>query len=195
MADAAGVLDALGVARAHVVGMSMGGALAQLLALRAPARLITLTLMSTSGGPGDPDLPMGSVEPVPDPDWSSRASVLDYQVASQRTVASRTRPFDDAAVRAVASAAFDRTASPESADKNHHAAEGDGESWRSRLPEITVPTLVLHGTEDPMFPLAHGAALAREVAHGRLVPLPHTGHEFPRENWPLVLRELVAHIG
>lgn len=193
VADAAGVLDALGVAGAHVVGLSMGGALAQLLALRAPARVRTLTLMSTSGGAGDPDLPMGSVEPLAEPDWTSRDSVVEYQVASQRGMASRTRPFDDAAVRAVVGVAFDRTTSPESAEKNHYATEGGGESWRPRLPEIAVPTLVLHGTEDPLFPLAHGEALAREIPGARLVPLPDTGHEFPRENWPLVLRELGAH--
>ena len=86
-----------------------------------------------------------------------------------------------------------RTISPESADKNHHAAEGGEGSWRSKLADITAPTLVLHGTDDPMFLPIHGEALAREIPNARLVLLPQTGHEFPRENWPLVLRELIAH--
>ena len=192
-ADAAGVLDALGVGRAHVVGISMGGAIAQLLALGEPALLRTLTLMSTSGGAGDADLPMGRIEWLAEPDWTDRAAVIDYQVASQRLVTSPTRPFDEAAVREVVTIAYDRTTSPESAAKNHYATKGGEGSWRSRLPEITVPTLVLHGTEDPMFPLIHGEALAREIPDARLVPLPHTGHEFPLENWPLVLDELVKH--
>lgn len=191
--DAMGVLDALGVARAHLVGLSMGGALAQLLAIESPQRVRTLTLMSTSGGAGDPDQPMGRVEPVAEPDWNDRAAVVAYLVASHRVLASPARPFDEAAVRAVVEIAVDRTTSAESADKNHHATRGGGGSWRAKLADITAPTLVLHGTDDPMFPLSHGEALAREIPNARLVALPRTGHEFPRENWPLVLRELIAH--
>jgi pimeloyl-ACP methyl ester carboxylesterase len=132
---------------------------------------------------------MGEVPSPPEPEWTDRAAVIDYQVASQRAVASPSRPFDEAAVRAVVTPAFDRTPSPEPAEKNHYATEGaEGEPAA-----ITAPTLVPHGTEDPMFPLAHGEALAREIPGARLVALAHTGHEFPRENWPLVPRELIAH--
>ncbi len=192
--DPLAVLDALSVRRAHVVGISMGGALAQLLALDHPDRLLTLTLISTSGGPGDPDLPpMGGVSPPPEPDWSDRAAVIEYQVESQRLFASPTRPYDAAAVREVVARAFDRTVAPESAEKNHHLAEGGAGPWRPRLPTLTVPTLVLHGTEDPLFPLPHGEALAREIPKARLVPLPATGHELTRAEWPLVLRELTKH--
>ena len=191
--DAAGVLDALGVARAHVVGMSAGGAMAQLLVISAPARVRTLTLISTSGGVGDEDLPAGSYEPVPEPDWADREAVVEYLVASQRVAAARSRSFDDAAVREVARVATARTTSPESAAKNHYATEGGTESWRPKLAAITAPTLVLHGDEDPLFPLPHGEALAREIPAARLVVLARTGHELPRENWPVVLRELIAH--
>jgi pimeloyl-ACP methyl ester carboxylesterase len=191
--DATGVLDALGIERAHVVGISAGGAIAQLLAIAAPARLRTLTLISTSGGAGDEDLPMGEYETVPEPDWADREAVVEYLVASQRVAAARGRPFDDEAVREVARIATARTPSPESAAKNHYAAEGGEGSWRSKLATITAPTLVLHGDEDPLFPLPHGEALAREIPGARLVVLARTGHEFPRENWPAVLRELVAH--
>jgi pimeloyl-ACP methyl ester carboxylesterase len=191
--DATGVLDALGIERAHVVGISMGGALAQLVAISAPARVRTLTLISTSGGAGDEDLPMGDFESVPEPDWTDREAVVEYLVASQRVAAARSRPFDEAAVREVARIATARTPSPESAAKNHYATEGGSESWRPKLAAIEAPALVLHGDEDPLFPLAHGEALAREIPDARLVVLARTGHEFPRENWPVVLRELIAH--
>ncbi|WP_143229414.1 alpha/beta fold hydrolase [Actinophytocola xanthii] len=191
--DLPALLTALGVDTAHVVGISMGGVIAQYLALAHPARVRTLTLISTTGGPGDEDLPpLGDLGSPPEPDWSDRSAVLAYQVENLRRYASPTRPFDESGARAMLAVALDRTTSPESAAKNHHRAEG-GEPWRARLGEITAPTLVLHGTEDPLFPLGHGAALAREIPNARLVPLPGVGHELTRAEWPVVLREVVAH--
>jgi pimeloyl-ACP methyl ester carboxylesterase len=193
--DAVAVLDEVGVAAAHVVGISMGGALAQLVTLDHPTRVLSLTAMSTSAGAGDDDLP--SMSPalaeafaaLPEPDWTDDEAVVAYLVASQRVVA--TEPFDEAEIHAIATVAVARTKNNESSQKNHHATEGS-RSWRHRLGEITVPTLVIHGADDPLFPLPHGEALAREIPGARLVVLPHTGHEFPRRNWPLVIPEILA---
>jgi pimeloyl-ACP methyl ester carboxylesterase len=194
LADAMGVLSALEVERAHLVGISMGGAMAQLLVLDHPERVLTLTLISTTAGPGDPDLPrMGGFEPPAEPDWADREAVIEYHLASLRQFASPSRPFDEEAMRAVVTIAHDRTTSPESAARNHHLTEGGGGPWRARLPSITAPTLVVHGTEDPMFPLPHGEAMAREIPNARLVPLPGVGHELTRAEWPVLLRELIAH--
>lgn len=192
VADAVGVLAALEVPRAHVVGISMGGAIAQLLALDHPERVSTLTLIATTAGAGDPDLPPGRFAEPAEPDWTDREAVIEYHVAWQRQAASRSRPFDEAAVREVAATAHDRTTSAESAARNHHHTEGGG-PWRHRLPAITAPALVLHGTEDPLFPLPHGEALAREIPNARLVALPGAGHELARVDLPVVLRELIAH--
>lgn len=195
VSDPVGVLDAFGLAKAHIVGLSMGGGIAQELVLGWPERVITLTLMSATAGFGDPDLP--GVDPrlhvsMPEPDWADRAAVIEHLVADQRLYASTNRPFDDAAAREVATVVVDRSRNMESSARNHHAAPGDGGSWRHRLPEITAPTLVMHGTDDPLFPLPHGVALAREIPNARFVELPATGHEFPRENWSVVVRELLA---
>lgn len=192
--DAIAVLDQLGVGAAHVMGLSMGGALAQELALDHPARVLSLTLVSTTAGAGDDDLPgmtpeaTAAFRELPEPDWADDAAVVEYLVAGQR--ASAAGPFDEAEVRAVARIAVARTENNESSQKNHLAADGGG-SWRHRLGEITVPTLVLHGDSDPLFPLPHGEALAREIPGARLVVLPRTGHEFPRRNWPLVVEEVL----
>jgi pimeloyl-ACP methyl ester carboxylesterase len=75
---------------------------------------------------------------------------------------------------------------------NHFVLVG-GESQRDRLGEIRVSTLVLHGTEDPLFPIGHGRALAREIPGARLVPLEQTGHEVPRETWDVVVPAILEH--
>ena len=191
--DAVAVLDEVGVAAAHVVGISMGGALAQLLTLDHPTRVLSLTAISTTAGAGDEDLPgmspaLAGTTP-PEPDWHDDEAVIDYLVAGQRALA--TEPFDEAEIRAIAAVAVARTKNNESSQKNHYATEGS-RSWRHRLGEITVPTLVIHGDQDPLFPLPHGEALAREIPGARLLVLPRTGHEFPRRNWPLVVPEILA---
>jgi len=193
--DAVAVLDEVGVAAAHVVGISMGGALAQLVTLDHPTRVLSLTAMSTSAGAGDDDLPGMSpalaeaFAALPEPDWADDEAVVAYLVASQRVVA--TEPFNEAEIHAIATVAVARTKNNESSQKNHHATEGS-RSWRHRLGEITVPALVIHGADDPLFQLPHGEALAREIPGARLVVLPHTGHEFPRRDWPLVIPEILA---
>jgi pimeloyl-ACP methyl ester carboxylesterase len=101
-------------------------------------------------------------------------------------------PFAEAEIREIATIAVSRTANHASSQKNHFAAPDDGRPVRHRLPEITVPTLVLHGDSDPLLPLPHGEALAREIPGARLVVLPNTGHEFPSRNWPLVAKEVLA---
>jgi pimeloyl-ACP methyl ester carboxylesterase len=198
VADSAGVLDAHGVSSAHLVGMSMGGGIAQRLALDYPDRVLTLTLISTSPGSG-PDLPGMSdelrayfAEPPPPPDWSDRDAVIDYLVADERVYAARSRPFDEAARRELAGRNFDRSIDLAASMTNHFLLEG-GESWRERLGEIRAPTLVFHGSEDPLFPIAHGRALAREIPGARLVTLERTGHELPRATWDDVVPAILEH--
>jgi pimeloyl-ACP methyl ester carboxylesterase len=196
VADAVGVLDALGVDRAHVVGQSMGGAIAQLVALARPDRLASLTLLSTTAG-GD-DLPGMTDElgrhfgAMTEPDWTDRAAVVEYLVEDFRAYTG-SLPFDEDEIRATAGEDFDRTGDIAVALTNHGHIEDTGEPWRTRLGEIIAPTLVLHGTEDPLFPLPHGEMLAREIPDARLVALAGAGHELPRAVWDVVIPELVKH--
>lgn len=196
VADAVGVLDALGVDRAHVVGQSMGGAIAQLVALERPDRLASLTLVSTTAG-GD-DLPGTTAElgehyrVTAAPDWTDRAAVVEHLVEEFRALAG-SLPFDEDEIRATAGHDFDRTGDIAVALTNHGHVKVTGEPWRTRLGEITAPTLVLHGTEDPLFPLPHGEMLAREIPDARLVAMAGAGHELPRAVWDAVIPELVKH--
>lgn len=195
--DAVGVLDALRVARAHVVGISMGGGIAQHLALDHADRVASLTLIASS--PGGPDLPPMSDElrarfdePLPEPDWSDRQAVVDYLVEDSRPFAG-TLPFDEEEMRALAGRVFDRTVNLAATMTNHWILEG-GEPLRPRLGEISAPTLVLHGAEDPLFPSGHGEALAAEIPGARLLPLEGVGHEMPpRPVWDQVVAAILEH--
>ena len=197
--DALAVLDDLGVAAAHLVGISMGGAIAQVLTLDHPDRILSLTAIATSAAVGDDDVPgmrpevAAAFGELSEPDWTDDAAVVEYIVDGQRILSAP--PFDASGTRQVATIAVARTKNNESSQRNHHATTGGSGSWRHRLPEITVPTLVLHGDEDPLFPLPHGEALAREIPGARLEVLVHTGHEFPRRNWPVVIPLLLATSG
>jgi pimeloyl-ACP methyl ester carboxylesterase len=193
VADPIALLDVLGVGSAHMVGMSMGGALAQIMALDHGERVASLTLISTSpAGPGDDDLPpmtdagraaFGAME---EPDWSDRTAAIEYLTELSRALASPAHPFDEDGVRALFARAVDRTTNVESSMKNHHAAEGS-DRWRERLGEVAVPTLVIHGADDPVFPVGHGEALAREIPGAELLVLEGAGHELPRRDWDVVV--------
>jgi pimeloyl-ACP methyl ester carboxylesterase len=202
-ADVLALLDALGVARAHLVGLSMGGGIAQEIALDQPGRVASLTLLSTSpvgpGGPDRPDLPPPTPvmrahfsDPTPEPDWADRAAVIDYYVADLHHFAGGYG-VDEPRMRALVARAYDRTTDFAASATNHWILE-DGGAQRDRLGTITAPTLVLHGTDDPLFPLPHGEALAREIPGARFVALEKVGHEYPpAPTWDLVVGEILRH--
>lgn len=200
--DALGVLDALGIARAHLVGVSMGGGIAQELAIDHPERVATLTLIATSPvgrDPGKPPLPPMTpelaarfAEPASEPDWSDRAAVVDHIVERLRPF-SGSLGFDEPEARALVDRVVDRTTNIASSLKNHWLLE-EGDPPRGRLADVRIPTLVLHGTDDPLFPPAHGGALAEEIPGARLVLLEGMGHEVPpRPLWGTVVTEILEH--
>ena len=202
VADVVGLLDALEIERAHVVGMSMGGGIAQHLALVAPERVASLTLMATSAAvarsPEQPELPPPATtlsahfaDPPPRPDWSDRAAVIDYVVADQRAYEG-SLPLDAAALQALVARIVDRTRSIESSMSNHPPPEG--EPVQGSLGAIQAPTLVIHGTADPLFPIEHGEALAAEIPGARLLALEGMGHQVPPEPlWDVVVPSLLEH--
>jgi pimeloyl-ACP methyl ester carboxylesterase len=198
VADAAALIAVLGVGRAHVVGQSAGGALAQVLALDHRERVASLTLVATSPAGPDPDLPpmideaSAAFAAIAEPDWSDRAAVIEYLTEQWRASASRSRPFDAEGTRALSARVVERTANMESSMKNFYAAQGT-DRWRERLGQLDVPTLIVHGTEDPLFPLGHGEALAREIPGAELLTLEGAGHELARRDWDVVVPAILAH--
>lgn len=197
-ADAVGVLDAFGRRSAQLAGISMGGALAQQVALAHPDRVDALVLFSTS-----PAVPVGSELPamseelrawfaaeVPEPDWTERDAVIDYLTAYERQLEG-AEYFDEPHVRALAARIFDRTRDM-AASMTNHALAGEGDLARGPLGGITAPVLVVHGTADPMFPFGHAEALAREIPQAELLPLEGAGHQVPpRPCWPSVMTAML----
>jgi pimeloyl-ACP methyl ester carboxylesterase len=197
VADAVGVLDAYGIPAAHVVGVSAGGAFAQLLGLAFPKRVLSLVLISTSPAtPGERRLPPATEHyrrflATAEVDWSDRDSVVEYLVGYSQMLAGRERPFDEAAARELVRRDVERAHNI--AASENHAALREGEVPHAPLSSITVPTLVIHGTADPMFPLEHGQALVEEIPAARLLTLEGAGHGVDRADWETIVRAILGH--
>jgi pimeloyl-ACP methyl ester carboxylesterase len=203
-ADAVGILDAYDLQQAHLVGLSMGGQLAQVAAVHSPRRVASLTLIATSPEPRAPDLPptterlQAHFDTAVPPDWADRDAVIDYIVAQDRAYAAgwnadNWSADEQAVTRHRAAAVVDRTVSVEASHTNHYAMRGHTR-WRDQLPALYIPTLVIHGTHDPLFTIEHGATLAAEMPGASLLRLPGVGHELPYRSWDTAIPAIANHI-
>ncbi len=184
--DALGILDALGVARAHVVCRSMSGGLGLILGVDHPSRVATLTFVSTStGAEGLPPSTVEHLEPTGD-------HVADT-VAAVRAYAGGSPYFDEAATRDLARRDAER-ATDITTTSNHYAMRFDPPAGGD-FGDLRVPVLVVHGDMDPLLPLPHGAAVRDAIPGARLVVLPGAGHDLPPQLWDTFTRELLHHTG
>ena len=189
-ADALGVLDALGVKQAHVVGMSMGGMIAQRLALAAPNRVLSLTsVMSSSSAPG---LPQARPEVIAAlmrrPSGLDRQAVVDHYVRLFRVIGSPGFATPEAELRQRIAQSADRGFYPVGTLRQMLAVMADS-SRAAQLGQISAPTLVFHGHDDPLLPYACGEDTARRIPGARLVGVAGMGHDLPG---PVVDRLLAA---
>ena len=200
--DAVGLLDALSLGPAHLVGVSMGGAIAQVVALRRPDLVASLALVATThvGGIDGDTLPgveaqvaAAFADPPPDPDWTDREAVVAWFVQGEHAFAGPLG-VDLDAVTACAEAAFERSRDLAAAGNHWLAIGGEDDGPPLDVHDLRVPTLVVHGSHDPMFPLAHGQALAAAVPGARLLVVEGMGHQVPpRATWDEVLPALLDH--
>ncbi|TIS87395.1 alpha/beta hydrolase [Mesorhizobium sp.] len=196
--DAIRVLDGHGIGKAHVVGMSMGGMIAQLVALKYPSRVLSLTVISssplgidTSHLPGTTEAYMEHSAEGAKVDWSDRGQAIDFIVKDAQALTGSAHPFDEKRTRAFVERDYDRSGGFLSAT-NHFMLKG-GQDWNGHLHDLKTPLLVIHGTEDPIFPVEHGAALAETVSGGRLVRIDGGGHELHPDDWATIVPAIVAH--
>jgi pimeloyl-ACP methyl ester carboxylesterase len=182
--DSFGLLDELGIERAHVVGASMGGMIAQTMAIERPERMLSLTsIMSTTGErrAGMPKLRVWSILMRRAP--SEREAFQDYFVRMFRITGSPGFPQDEPRVRELAGATFDRAHNPAGTARQLAAIIASGDRTPA-LRRLRVPTTVIHGKDDPMIPFRGGVATARAIPDAELVAIPGMGHDLPREVWP-----------
>jgi pimeloyl-ACP methyl ester carboxylesterase len=197
LADAVGVLDAFDLPAAHLVGVSAGGAFAQLIALDHPDRVLSLVLISTSTATGGerglpaPTAEFGRFVSTATVEWADPGSVTEYLVDYSRVLAGGKRPFDEAPVRDLVRREIARARDIE-ALQNHDAIPA-GEQSNRPLSGITAPTLVIHGTADPMFPVEHGGALAAEIPGATLMRLEGAGHGVERADWEAIAGAILDH--
>jgi pimeloyl-ACP methyl ester carboxylesterase len=195
-ADALGVLDALGVQRAHVVGASLGGMIAQRAALAAPGRVLSLTsMMSSSGarflpGPSPQVLRVLFTKPAD----RSEEAILAYYLRLFRAIGSPGFPTADAQLRALILASLRRGGYHPAGGARQVAAMAADVSRAQELRRITAPTLVLHGADDPLVPLANGKDTAQRIPGARLVTVPGMGHDLPPGVVERLLDPLLSHL-
>ncbi|MGH3811425.1 MAG: alpha/beta fold hydrolase [Pseudonocardiaceae bacterium] len=184
--DAVGLLDALRLDRAQVVGASLGGMIAQTMAIMHPDRVRSLTsIMSTPGvgiGSATPAAQAAFAAPPP----ASRAEVVEWIVTILKIIGSPGYPMDEVWVREVAGQSYDRGFDPAGVDRQGLAIYASGDRTAA-LAGVTTPTLVVHGEADPLIQLPGGRATAAALPNAELLVLPGMGHDLPRGIWPTLV--------
>jgi pimeloyl-ACP methyl ester carboxylesterase len=191
-ADTAGLLDALGVERAHVVGVSMGGMVAQQLVIDFPERVLSLaSIMSTTGdrrvGRSTPEAAAALMRPPA----ASRAEAIAGAVASSKVTGSAGYGVTDEERMQRAAAKYDRSYTPVGTARQYAAILGSPDRTAA-LGAVTVPVVVIHGDADPLITPGGGEATAAAIPGAELVLIPGMGHDLPRGAWPPIIEAIVG---
>ena len=191
--DAAGLLDALDISKAHICGMSMGGMIAQTFAIRHPSRV--QSLISIYSSTGNPDLPPPedqAMEVLLEAPPTERQAYVDFLARTFRVIAGSGFPFDEAYHRRLAEKLYDRSFYPQGTGRQLLAVMTQ-ENRKPALASVTAPTLVIHGSDDPLVPLECGKDTADVIPGAELLIIEGMGHELPPGNgWPQILDAITA---
>lgn len=191
--DAVGLLDALGIGKAHVCGASMGGMIAQVVSYRHPDRVLSLTsIMSTTGNPelpqGKPEAIAAVVAPAPE----EREACIEHNLNVWHRIWSPGFPFEEERARTFMEKSYDRSHYPQGMARQNTAVIAGGDR-RSLLSSIKVPTLVVHGADDPLIPVEGGMDTARVIPGARLLIIHGMGHDMPAGVWLEITESICRH--
>ena len=194
--DAVGVLDALGVDKAHMVGVSMGGMIAQRVAIAAPHRVLSLTsIMSSSGARGLPEAKPAVLRALLSrPRGKEREDVIDHFFKVLRVIGSPGFPIEDDLLRQRIATGTDRSYHPSGSMRQMMAIAADTPARANALARISAPTLVLHGKADPLVPYGCGEDTARRIPGAKLVGIEGMGHDLAPGVVARILPPMIAHM-
>jgi len=191
--DAVGLCDALGLDDAHFVGASMGGMIVQTVAIRHPARVRSLvSIMSTTGNPALPAARPEILALLAGPVPVGREANIDASVETWRQIGSPGFPFDEPLIRARSAQLYDRSHHPEGQARQLAAIVAHG-NRAPRLASVRAPTLVIHGTDDPLVPVEGGKDTAAAIPGAELLLIPGMGHDMPRPIFPTLVEAISSH--
>lgn len=190
--DTTGLMDHLGIDAAHLVGASMGGMVAQVVAVRRPKRVRSLVSIMSTTGKRWLGLPtwkaFGTLFAQP---GAGREAAIEHTVRIFRIIGSPGYPMDEARLRELAAASYDRSHSRAGIARQLHAIVASGDRTDA-LRKLRVPATVIHGASDPLIRPAAGRATARAIPGARLRAIEGMGHDLPRELWPTFVDEIAA---
>lgn len=191
--DTLGLMDAMDIGRAHVVGASMGGAIAQTLAIEHPARLLSLTsIMATSGDPSLPPPKPEALQMLLTPTPTDREGYYRRYVQTWKMLRAGSFPEDEARDLERAAMNFNRGLYPAGAARQLVAILASG-SRKPALPGVRVPTLVIHGDADPLVPVECGIDVADAVPGAQCLVIEGMGHALPLRHWPRITEAIATH--
>lgn len=189
--DTVGLMDGLGLDRAHLVGASMGGMIAQQTAIDHPERLYSLcSIMSTTGDPAVGHATPEAMAALTRPPASTRDEAIRNGIESSKAIGSPAFPIPDEELTQRVAAKYDRSLRP-TGQLRQFAAILASPNRTTALAAVTVPTVVIHGAEDPLIDVSGGRATAAAVPGAELVVVPGLGHNLPREVWPTITDAIV----
>ncbi len=191
--DAVGLLDFLGIDSAHVVGLSMGGMIGQIMALRFPERMRSfISVMSTTGDPKLPPPKPEALEVLVVPIPSERSAYVEGWLNVWRVLSGPHIPVEGALARKWAELSHDRGLNPDGFLRQMAAIIASG-SRKDALKAVTVPTLVIHGDTDPLVPMECGIDTANSIPGAKLHVIEGMGHALPEAVWSKLIDAIASH--